>query len=325
MMMQFLRKHSRSIGRSISVLCYLFVGYALVRYFKDIYWEKLLETEVNWAIIAAALVAETGTRFLLPPIWVFLLKEFGQPIRRYWMLNFVYAKAWLGRYLPGKVAWVGGKIYFASQEGLDLTILTLASPLESVIQITANLMLGLALATAFSPTILDSKVVMFSIASLVILLGCTYPPIFNWLVRLAYKILRKRDLDVKYTLRVSTFWKTFALFILFSFACGIPLSLTCKAVAPDFQMVKHFLYLVSAATLSVSIGMLALFAPGGLGVREGLLSVFFAPLFPKESVLLIVVLLRLIAVVGDLGFVALSHLFKNLASRQETSQNRMNA
>ncbi len=316
--MQFLRKHARLFGRIASVLCYLFVAYVLARYFKDIYWEKLLKTEVNWAILVAALVAETGTRFLLPPIWMFLLREFGQPVRHYWTLNFVYAKAWLGRYLPGKVAWVGGKIYFASQEGLDLTILTLASPLESVIQITANLVLGLGLVTVFSPTVLDQKVVIFSLTSLAILLGSTYPPIFNRLVRLAYKILRKRDLEVKYTLRVSTFWKTFLLFIGFSLACGFPFSLTCKAVVVDFNMAEHFLYIVSAATLSVSIGMLALFAPSGLGVREGVLAMFLAPLFSKESALVIVVLLRLSAVLGDVLFVGISQGMKWLATRRET-------
>lgn len=318
--MSFLRKHARLMGRIVSALCYLFIVYVLARYFWDTDWNKLLQTDVNWAILAAAMLAETGTRFLLPPIWVFLLREFGQPIRHYWLLNFVYAKAWLGRYLPGKVAWIGGKIYFASQEGIDVKVLTITSPLESVIQLIANLIAGLALMMLFSPTMLDQRVLLFSVISLALLLGCTYPPIFNRLLKFAFFVLRKRELEERYALRNSTFWKTCLLFGILAVASGAPFAILCRAVAPDFDMVGNFFYLVSASTLSGSLGMLALFAPGGLGVREGVLSVFFASLFSKESVLLIVVLLRLSAIVGDIGFFAVSHGLKWLEERSTATE-----
>ena len=314
-LMKRLRQHSRHIGQIASLACYIVVGYILFRYFQDIEWSKLQRAHINSGALGIACVAEFGTRLILPVIWVFLLREFGQHIRDYWLMNAVYAKAWLGRYLPGKVAWVGGKIYFASKEGLDVTILTLTSPLESVIQIIANLMVGLGFMMLFSPAALDRSMLAFAAASLAVLMGCTYPPLFNRLVRFAYKLLRKRELDAKYSLRLSTFWKTFLLFVGFSVASGVPFSLTCRAVVPEFDVMRHFLYIVGASTLSGAIGMLALFAPGGFGVREGVLAVFFAPLFSRESALLVVILLRLLAVIGDLLFFAVSRAIVWLRAR----------
>jgi hypothetical protein len=77
-------------------------------------------------------------RFLHPGVWILILKEFGENIKDYWGLNLAYAKAWLGRYIPGKVAWIGGKIYFGAQQGVDVKVLTLGSFLESLIQLIAH-------------------------------------------------------------------------------------------------------------------------------------------------------------------------------------------
>ena len=128
--------------RIFSIFCYLILIYILGNYFYDINWNKLIHTNIDWGIFTGAVLTFLGIRLLYPGIWIFILKDFGQKIHNYWELNLVYAKTWLGRYIPGKVAWIGGKIYFGSQQGLDIKILALSSLLEAIIQLIANLALG---------------------------------------------------------------------------------------------------------------------------------------------------------------------------------------
>ena len=100
----------RLVSRFLVALFYVVIAYVLVQYFKDIDWEELLRTDINWRAFGLAVLSDLCIRFLPPGIWIFILKEFGQTIRDYWGLNLVYAKAGLGRYIPGKGARIGGKI-----------------------------------------------------------------------------------------------------------------------------------------------------------------------------------------------------------------------
>ena len=82
--------------------------------------------------------------------------------------------------------------------------------------------------------------------------------------------------------------------------------LVCRSVVSDFNMMNNFFYLTGATNLAGSLGILAVFAPSGLGVREGILTVFLSQLFTKEIVLVCVVLMRLTATITDILFFIVS-------------------
>ena len=56
------------------------------------------------------------------------------------------------------------------------------------------------------------------------------------------------------------------------------------------------------AAIGTVAGFLALFAPGGLGIREGLGAVLLSPVTTAEVALFALLLLRLMTVAVDLGF-----------------------
>ncbi|MBW1690537.1 MAG: flippase-like domain-containing protein [Deltaproteobacteria bacterium] len=290
----------------ISIFCYAILIVILVNYFWDIDWQRLIETDIDWEILALAGLATLGIRFIYPEIWVFILKEFGQKIDDYWGLNFIYAKAWLGRYIPGKIAWIGGKIFFGSQRGLDIKILTLGSLLESTVQVTASLALGLFIISLLTKGILGKGLTIFSIISLMMLLISVYPPLFNRVVGKAYKVIKGRKMEDIYTFKFSTLIKTFLIFCGMSVLIGVPSALICQSIVPRFDIISNFFYIVGATSLAGSIGILAVFAPSGLGVREGVLAIFFSVLFSKEAVLVILILMRLLTTIVDLVFFLIS-------------------
>lgn len=300
------RFKKKYLNKIIILFCYVIVVYVLVRYFWTIDWHKLIDIDIDLKIFSMAVLTILSLRFFYPTVWVFILKEFGQKINNYWELNFVYAKAWLGRYIPGKIAWIGGKIYFGSQQGLDIKILTLGSLLESIIQVTASLVLGLFIVSLHKKGILGPKLILFSLISLIVLLISIFPPFFNRVVNVVYKVLKKEEIEVKYEFRFGTLLKTFMIFVIINIFMGIPLTLICKSVSPTFDIIPNFFFIVGVSSLAGSIGILAVFAPSGLGVREGVLAVFFSALFPKEIVLVILILMRLTTTIVDLVFYLIS-------------------
>jgi len=294
------------LNLSISLFFYASLVYILINYFRDMQWQKVVDTKIDLKILCLAGSAFLGIRFLYPRVWVFILKEFGQKITNYWDLNFVYAKAWLGRYIPGKIAWVGGKIYFGSHQGLDIKTLILGSLLESIIQITASLTLGLFILSMQNRGNLDQRMTAFSLISLIILLLSTYPPFFNRVLKIAYKVFKKKEIESKYEFRFGTLIKTFLIFVVLGILLGIPAALICLSVDPAFDITLNFFYIVAALNIAGSIGILAVFAPAGLGVREGILAIFFSTLFSKEIVLVILIIMRLIPTLVDLSFFIIS-------------------
>ena len=53
-------------------------------------------------------------------------------------------------------------------------------------------------------------------------------------------------------------------------------------------------------------GMLAVFAPGGLGVREGILMLILPLLVPRESAIIAALLLRLVMIAAELSLAGVS-------------------
>jgi uncharacterized membrane protein YbhN (UPF0104 family) len=78
------------------------------------------------------------------------------------------------------------------------------------------------------------------------------------------------------------------------------------------------LFVMGADTLAGAIGMIVIFAPSGIGVREGIQLTLLSLIMPKELALIITVVTRLWNVLVDLLFFALGALFdKKLKISQE--------
>lgn len=309
---------NKIIVNLVTVLFYSALICALVYYFRGIDWGKVTAADIDWKFLPPAALCSLALRFLHPAVWVFVLREFGETINNYWELNYVYAKSWLGRYIPGKVAWVGGKIFFGSRQGIDITVLTLGSLLESVIQLIANLFVGLFIIGLYTEKLPWSGIGGFAFVSLCVLFPAVYPPVFNKVIGIACRILKKKEPEARYAFQTGTLIKTLAVFVCLSVLAGIPTTLICRTVVPSCDVAGNFLYITGAANLAGALGILAIIAPGGLGVREGVFAVLFSVLFSMEDILIIVVFLRLMSIVVDFAFFLLSKCISCLLIREHS-------
>jgi uncharacterized membrane protein YbhN (UPF0104 family) len=88
---------------------------------------------------------------------------------------------------------------------------------------------------------------------------------------------------------------------------GLSLFFIAKAVDPSLAY-GNIVFAMGAASLAGAASMLAVFAPSGLGVREGIQLVLFSLIMPKDLALAVTVITRLWSVAMDLAFFGISRL-----------------
>ena len=271
-------------------------------YLRNIKWNEVHLDQLNWWWVGLAVVLALVQRYWYAFIWMFLLQRLGANIGHMRLqLAAVYAKSWLGRYIPGGVTWILGKIYFANKLGVSATKLGVSSFLEGVLQIISVLISGVVL-LAFDPFIrtLDWWVLPALIAAAVIGLISVYPPIFNRVLKFGYSKMRKSEIDADSLPNVPTIARGLLAFSVTSMLSGMQLFCIAAAITPALNISNVF-FVIGLSNLFSAASMLAVFAPAGLGVQE-LMAIFLAFVISPAAAALTVVLLRLFSIIMDVVF-----------------------
>ena len=232
------------------------------------------DIRVAWRWIMAASVIVLAVYAMLIQSWRLLLRDWGGelaflPAVRIWTI------ANLGRWLPGKVWSVGALSVLAAREGVSGTAAAGAAVLGTLLNIGA----GFAVAVISGADRLDSVYEGFRIAALTatavfvagaLALPVILPPVLRWFAL-------KRGMPVaSRQLTSTTLWGATAINVVSWLGYGLAFALFARGVTP--QITGEPTLFIAAYAASYLIGFLAIFSPGGLGVREAALSVILVGL-----------------------------------------------
>ena len=299
----------KAITRFIAPAFYLAVAIFAYFYLQSIDWATLFKIKINWLWMLAATGASLAVRFWFAEIWMLLLRRLGAQIRKdRFELFVVYAKSWLGRYIPGGATWILGKIYFATKLGISKAKLGISSFLEGALQIIVVLVSAAAM-LAVDPHVqkLGRGWVWALLAAALAGLIVVYPAVFNRVVTFGYKLIRKQGLDGEHLPDNATIGKGILAFLVSSVLSGLSFYFVAAAVDPALPL-DSVLFVIGASNLASALSMLAFFAPAGLGVREGVQLTMLLLVMRPEQALVATVLMRLWSIVMDAGFVGLAWL-----------------
>ncbi|WP_353809246.1 lysylphosphatidylglycerol synthase domain-containing protein [Agromyces sp. SYSU T00194] len=301
----------RSSGRIRNLLVKAFppVFYGLLLVFLAVYivsvdWSVLEDITFQvWPLVVATIVS-LGFRYWGIGIWFLLLRRLGGTDLRghYRELSYIYAKSWLGRYIPGAATWILGKVYFASRHGVPRARLAVSGLLEGALQILATLIVGLALVLLDPRAASIEGWVRWSLVGLLVAgVIVLIPPVFSRLLQFAMRLLRRNPLAAEDLPGWRVIGEGVGLYAVGVLLTGVSYYLVVVAINPQTG-VEDLLYIVGAASLASAVSMVAVFAPGGIGVREGTLALLLAAVMPSQIALVIVVVLRVWSVAVDLLF-----------------------
>lgn len=296
------------LPKLIVTVFYVALVVFLFFYIKSIDFESLKTLQFIGHFALVASLFGLAMRYWQILGWLVILKDLGAAglEKAGVQLAYVYAKSWMGRYIPGTAPWILGKIYFASKHGISKNKLAVSSLLEAILQVTTVLALSLVLLMADTRFgVIDSNLRLLMIAALVICIVVILPPVFNRVVAFIYKIVRKKTFPEEHKMPSKTLLKGALLYTIGGILNGLFLFFLAKSVYPAIEY-SDILFVIGTVNLAGAIGILAIFTPSGLGVRDGIQLVLLSLIMPAEFALAITVLSRLWDVGLDLIFFAIA-------------------
>lgn len=270
-----------------------FFGWFLVRNWEDL---RMLSLQCNvWYVLLALLLL--GIFFVLLILgWLQILRWMGFPLdilsgARDWFVS------QLGKYVPGKVLMAVSRVYLVAREGIAPPIGLLSLYLEIGLLILAGLLLYL---TTWPVWGISSPYTWLSLAALPIGLVLIYPPLLECTLNWALRLLRQKPI------RLYLRYGQVLLLLLFYMVswCVYGASQYCLIVAFCPLRAEEFLPILGISSLSWVLGFLALLAPAGLGIREGVQALLLAQFLPTAVATITPLFSRLLWSLGEgLGIV----------------------
>jgi uncharacterized membrane protein YbhN (UPF0104 family) len=276
---------------------------------------RKLGTQINWSqisikpgwLILSILLYIAGW---LPAVWFWreLIREVGCKIS--W---FEAAKAYycghLGKYVPGKAGVIFIRAGMLKPHGVPFGPGALSAGYETLASMAAGAAVGFALLPAavdpewlgrFVTWIPDGTAVIRILPWLVLAGSLLGLPILS---RVFDRILKKmvpaeKTGGVAISWARQPSWTAFLLLVLGWWIHGLSMGCTIQSITPDAVAWSDLPRWTAATSLCIVLGFLALFSPGGLGVREIILIEILEPSLGPLA-LVATILSRLTWLIGE--------------------------
>lgn len=225
----------------------------------------------RWGWIAAACALLAAGYAVSAWIWGRMVRDLGGPQLETADAVRIYLIANLGRYVPGKLWQVAGLALLARGKGVSTPVATAAAFVGQAVALAGAMLIGL-MALAQAPPPLGRMAPLALLGTAVVVLIVTIPGIFRPLLRLLLRwVPGEAPADVPIGALEGVRW--LALYTLNWGGYALAFWLLMRGLSlPGSPLV-----LGPAFAAAYVLGYLALFAPAGLGVREGALVVLLSP------------------------------------------------
>ena len=232
---------------------------------------------------------------------------------------YAYAKANVMKYLPGNVGHYAGRQMYGSMLGVSQVHLVIASLMEIAYSAFSMILCAAAFSfQEFRNTLAERFTSSLAFLLAVGTLVCVCALLAAVRLRGRFPVVSEL-LDLLRSLR---FWKTLAFSVcLFSLGGTVLVMENVVLIDQYVPMSFHQMFiLISANFVSIFIGYVTPGVPGGIGVREAVMSAMLSSQFPGDAVLLAAFTHRMIMILGDALAVPVSALFVE-GNAEELSNN----
>lgn len=219
----------------------------------------------------------------------------------------IISLATLGKYLPGKIAVIGNYYLFSREVGISRQDIAQSFVISMGLWLLVGFFCGLPLIFTLSNYL---KYLVWLVPIMVVIF--LQPKVLNWVLLTSLRLIQyllseqmpTSPLRLK-EISYSSYLKIFVLNFINYVAGGMILYL----ILSSFTSVSlaNFHFYVGALALSIIGEIIAIFAPGGIGVREGIGIFLLSQITNVENALLAMISFRLIGTILELinGLIAI--------------------
>ena len=285
----------------IAIVIFYFLGRSLYRS-----WGEVVKSGIHFNLIYSiiSILFFLASSFATGYTWQLTLRLLGANMS-YWQSIRVIAISGFGKYLPGKVWAFGGRVLLSKRYGVGEAESSTALLIETVGFAFAAFVVFFISLGFYHPGILPVKV-YWSLVLVPLGLLLMHPKV---LIKILSSLARltKRSITVPkfgYTDLSRIYFYYLLLFIIhvlgFFFLTQSIFPASHKSIVP----------IIGAYSISWILGFLVLISPGGLGIREGLLTFFLKFVIPLPIATLMALISRVWTTVGEVLFLILTLIKK---------------
>jgi hypothetical protein len=260
-----------------------------------------LVAQVQWLWLLAALAATVLSGLVYSLIQYAVYRRLGARVS-FWTTFRIITIAQLGKYLPGKVMFAGNYYLLSRAAGISNLQIGASFVISQALWMLTASLCGLPVLALLNPA-LRYTVLLLPLALALLV----HPRFLEWLLGVARRVAgrsQEQPLPLPPGLAASFYVGVAGLYLLNWALAGLGAWFSLRAFGPAGLDVYPLA--LAALALGTVAGFVALFAPVGLGVREGVGAVILSPVVGADVALLGLVLLRGVTVVVDLSLALVS-------------------
>jgi len=282
-----------------NILLYLSLIFLLIFLYKSNYL-NVKGLKFNYLYLILSLVFLWTGFYLSTVSWWFVLKKHKIIVSKKLALS-SHGLSVFAKYIPGKIWVILGRGVKVAGEKYSAKTCTYASLKEQLLYVWLGLLISII------PLFIYRKTDLFLLGVFVIFIGITF---FNFSDKVRIFIIKavkkvfKKELDIPHI----SFKESLNILVYIFFywiAWIIAFWLFSLSIYPETSINIGFVF-----PLSVTLGLLAVIVPGGIGVREGIMATFMILMgIPVETATTISVISRLWFISGELFIFLLALVF----------------
>ena len=241
--------------------------------------------------------------------WQLLLHAMGQQAIFSHTIQAYYC-GHLGKYIPGKAVVLVIRAGMLKSRGHAASAAAVTATFETLLMMGVGLAVGLALfpVTNWPPQIAGWVSPAWVVPLVITVSVIAALPVISMLLTRISKVMTpknihqgsKGDHQIRIPMKLVAYGM--AMFLLSWALLGLSLGLTIQAVSNEPFDISNWPIWTGAVSLATAIGFAAIFAPGGMGVREGLLIEILQiqPNISERQAVVVSVLLRLVWLAAEI-------------------------
>lgn len=293
---------SRLLRGTVATLIIGVVAYFFIRALRA-NGESLAANPVSfgwWTVIAlVAFVAAVAVSGVLWGRIVSRLEERPLPVFEAIRVHFA---SWLLKYVPGQAGFVLNKVVWAQRRGTSRALALMSVVYENAFLLFASIvpmLAALLVVRAVTGGEEDySTSIWLAVTAVVILVALLHPYVLRTLIGILAKRLTKDVVPPEYFLGAREVVVTIVMFVGPRLINGVGVAVIAWAIAGVGP--EAWIPVTAAYAIAGALGIMAVFVPSGLGVRESVFVVLLAGTLPLDRAIVVSLVARVVSTVADI-------------------------
>lgn len=211
----------------------------------------------------------------------------------------IHAASWLLKYVPGQAGSVLNKLAWGKKHGYSSRVITNSFIYENVLMVLAGALLSLPIIVIFRQQLRGDISVLLPILVVLPMLLVLYRPFFYWCMNTLLQLAQRKPFAESEFLSTTVLLKFLTVYLVPRLLNGA--GFVCIAASVLTINPGMYVGLASTYILAGIIGLLAVFVPSGLGVREAVIVLLLSQYFGVQQAMVLALLARFYATIADLA------------------------